>query len=214
VKKAIFIAIKLCFIVGLFVFLFRPETFGFPADKFDDLSISSLWDKLQELNLSTALFWFTFAAVIKLAGIFCGVFRWHFLLKAQKISLPFWYLTKCWFTGRAIGLVLPGTVGLDGYRLVESAAYTGEVIKCTTVIAVEKLTGIVALGLLVVLALILGTDVAQVNILKVAIIFIAILGVVFLLLLNPRIVQILVAVTPIPNQLRNKVYKMGEADSG
>ena len=48
--------------------------------------------------------------------------------------------------GRAVGLFLPGTVGLDGYRLVESAAYTGEVIKCTTVVAVEKLIGIVALG--------------------------------------------------------------------
>lgn len=212
-KKGIFIAIKVCFFAGLFLFLFRPETFGFAEDKFGDLSIAALWEELQTLKLSTALFWFTFAALIKIAGIFCGVFRWHFLLKAQGITLPFWYLTKCWFTGRAIGLVLPGTVGLDGYRLVESAAYTGEVIKCTTVIAVEKLTGIVALGLLVIIALVLGTDVAQVNMLKVAVILIAMLGVVFLLLLNPRIVQILVAVTPIPGKLRDKVDKMGEAVS-
>ena len=32
-KKIIFTAIKACFIVGLFLYLFRPETFGFPADK-------------------------------------------------------------------------------------------------------------------------------------------------------------------------------------
>lgn len=213
-KKVIFITIKLCFIVSLFLFLFRPEVFGYPEDKFGDLSLGKLWDILGDLNFMTALFWFSFAAVIKILGIFSGVLRWHFLLKGQGISLPFWYLTKCWFTGRAIGLVLPGTVGLDGYRLVESAAYTGEVIKCTTVIAVEKLIGIVALGLLVFLTLPLGARLFDFNIvllLPVLFILLCFISVAFLMLLNPRIVQVLIAVLPTPAFIRIKVNKLGTA---
>ena len=213
-KKFLFIAIKIGFIVGLFVYLFRPETFGQPEDTFKDISFAKLAEILQSLDFSTALFWFSFAAIVKLAGICCGVMRWNLLLKGQGISLPFWYLTKCWFTGRAIGLVLPGTVGLDGYRLVESSVYTGEVIKCTTVIAVEKLIGIVALGLLVFLTLPLGARLFDFNITLLAVILLILFSfilVAFLMLLNPRIVQVLVAVIPTPKVIRTKVNKLGIA---
>ncbi|MFP6582659.1 MAG: sulfatase-like hydrolase/transferase [Candidatus Hydrogenedentota bacterium] len=213
-KKVIFIAVKLVFITGLFTLLFRPETFGFAADKFQDISISKMREILADLNLGTALFWFSFAAIVKICGIFSGVLRWHFLLKGQGISLPFWYLTKCWFTGRAIGLLLPGTVGLDGYRLVESSVYTGEAIKCTTVIAVEKLIGIVALGLLVFLTLPLGARLFDFNLVALGIVLFILftfISVAFLMLLNPRIVQVLVAVVPVPDAIRAKVNKLGTA---
>jgi arylsulfatase len=213
-KKIIFTAIKACFIVGLFLYLFRPETFGFPADKFEDLSLQKLLDIFKDLNFSNALFWFSFAAIVKIAGIFSGVARWHFLLMGQGIKLPFWYLTKCWFTGRAVGLTLPGTVGLDGYRLVESSIYTGEVIKCTTVIVVEKLIGIVALGLLVFLTLPLGARLFDFNItmlIAVLAFLFCFISVAFLMLLNPRIVQVLVAVIPTPAAIRHKVNTLGVA---
>ena len=41
------------------------------------------------LSLGHALFWFSFAAIVKLLGIFAGVCRWHFLLMGQGIKLPF-----------------------------------------------------------------------------------------------------------------------------
>lgn len=213
-KKAILIITKLVFIVGLFVFLFRPETFGGAEDKFDDISFAKLEAILSDLNFRVALFWFGFAALVKIGGIFCGVLRWHFLLKGQGITLPFWYLTKCWFMGRAIGLFLPGTVGLDGYRLVESSVYTGEVIKCTTVIAVEKLIGIVALGLLVFLTLPLGARLFDFNLVALGIvlsILLTFISVSFLMLLNPRIVQVIVAAVPTPAGIRAKVNKLGTA---
>jgi arylsulfatase A-like enzyme/uncharacterized membrane protein YbhN (UPF0104 family) len=213
-KIIVSVLIKICVVSALFLVLFRPETFGFQEDKFEDLSFAKLFDILRDLNFGTAVFWFTFAAVVKLAGIFSGVARWHFLLLGQGIRLPFWYLTKCWFSGRAVGLLLPGTVGLDGYRLVESSAYTGEVIKCTTVIAVEKLIGIVALGLLVFLTLPLGARLFDFNIGMLAIvlsILFCFISVSFLMLLNPRIVQVLVAALPTPHFIRHKVNKLGVA---
>lgn len=213
-KKVIGFAIKLAFIVGVFSVLFFPEKFGISPEKFKGLSFDSLRDVVSQIDWGQAAFWIAFAVVVKLAGILCGVVRWHLLLRGQGIKLPFWYLTKCWFMGRAIGLFLPGTVGLDGYRLVETSAYTGEVIKCTTVVAIEKLIGFVALAILVFLTLPLGARLFTFNplmlagILAVLAVFIA---TAFLLLLNPRIVQVLVAVLPTPPRIRHQVNKLGVA---
>jgi arylsulfatase A-like enzyme/uncharacterized membrane protein YbhN (UPF0104 family) len=215
--KIVLIAIKVCFIGGIFVTLFNPELLrfvGVSADKFKGVTFSSLAEVFKNIDLGGAAFWLTFAAVVKMLGIFAGVMRWHLLLKGQGIRLPFWYLTKCWFMGRAIGLFLPGTVGLDGYRLVESAAYTGEAIKCTTVVAVEKLIGFVALALLVFLTLPLGMRLFDFNIpiLAVLLVFLAVfISTAFLLLLNPRILQVVVAAVPTPGFIRHKVNKLGAA---
>ena len=203
-KKILSTAIKIAFISGAFYYLFTRF----------DLSMADLFDTLGNLGFRHAAFWFSFAAIVKLAGIFCGVLRWHFLLKGQGVQLPFWYLTKCWFMGRAIGLFLPGTAGLDGYRLIESATYTGEAIKCTTVIVVEKLIGFVALGLLVFLTLPLGARLFDFNIVLLATvlgILFTFIATAFLLLLNPRIVQVIVAVVPVPDALRHKVNTLGAA---
>lgn len=213
-KKYAFFVLKLAFIVGIFVLLFRPEWFGIPPERYKGVTPLSIIEFIRQLDTTQVLLWLGFACTVKLAGIFCGIMRWKLLLRGQRLSMPLWYLAKCWFMGRAIGLFLPGTVGLDGYRLVESSVYTKEPIKCTTVIAVEKLIGFIALGLLVFLTLPLVVRLFEVNY--------AVLGVVlfglfvfiatsFLLLLNPRVIQILASVVPIPGALRHKVDKLGSA---
>ncbi|MDK1022415.1 MAG: lysylphosphatidylglycerol synthase domain-containing protein, partial [Candidatus Hydrogenedentes bacterium] len=223
-KKVIALLIKLVFIGGIFGFMFYPDVFmeffsrilpfEVSLKKFKGISMGELWQSIRGLDLAIAAKWLTFAAIVKIAGIFCGITRWHILLKGQGISLPFWYLTKCWFMGRAIGLFLPGTVGLDGYRLVESAAYTGEVIKCTTVVAVEKLIGFVALSVLVFLTLPLGARLFDFNMVVLAVvlaILFCFIATAFLLLLNPRIVQVLAAALPVPKAIRRQVNTLGAA---
>ncbi len=213
-QQVISFGLKLLFVAGLFVFLFRPETFGFPYDLFDDMTPGSLFAVLKDIEVGDAFFWLGFAATIKIAGIFAGIVRWRILLRAQGVHIPFWYLTKCWFWGRAIGLFLPGTLGLDAYRLVESARYTGEVIKCTTVIAVEKLTGFIALFTLVFLTIPLGARIFNFNPIMLLIvlgILAGFIGVTLLLLLQPRIIQILAAVLPLPGGVRDKINKIGAA---
>lgn len=213
-KKAILITIKAAFIVGIFLVLFGVVKIDFIHDRVPPIKLSDIREVLSELSSAQAFFWLTFAATIKLCGIFCGIFRWKLLLRAQGIRLPLWYLTKCWFMGRAIGLFLPGTVGLDGYRLVESSAYTGEVIKCTTVIAVEKLIGFVALAVLVFLTLPLGMTLFEFNLavlVPVLFILFCFIATAFLLLLNPRIVQVLVQAVPLPGAVRKKVNELGVA---
>lgn len=213
-KKALSFVLKLCFVVGLFVFLFRPQTFGFREDFFQGLTLTTLIQVVRDFDTGQALFWLSFAVLAKIGGIFAGVLRWRLLLKAQGLTIPFWYLTKCWFMGRAVGLLLPGTVGLDGYRLVESARYTGDVVKCTTVIVVEKIIGFIALFFLVFLTLPMGLRLFEFNLTILAVVLSILLGFIvmaFLLLMNPRLVQVLFSVVPMPAKIRYQVDRVGAA---
>lgn len=213
-KKVISFILKLCFVIALFVFLFRPQTFGFREDFFQGLTLNTLIQVVRDFDTGQAVFWLSFAALAKLGGIFAGIIRWRLLLGAQGLKIPFWYLIKCWFMGRAIGLFLPGTVGLDGYRLVESARYTGDVVKCTTVIVVEKIIGFVALFFLVFLTLPLGLRLFEFNLVMLAVLLSILLGFIafaFLLLMNPRIVQVLFSIVPLPARIRHQVDRVGAA---
>ncbi len=214
-KIAVFI-IKLCAVIALFVLIFRPETFGLDS-LFGDVAPLDVWQALREAGAAGPVmffFWMGCATAVKLLGISAGVIRWRLLLSGQGLHIPPLYLVYQWFMGRTIGLVLPGTLGLDGYRLVESSRYTREPVKCATVIAVEKLTGIIALSFLVFMTFPLGFKYLQFNVALLAIIMACLLGGVvgsLLLLLNPRVIQIMTAVVPVPPIARGLVNKLGQA---
>lgn len=213
-KKIVFFVLKLVFVGVLFHLIFNPGFYGFKEDLFQNITPGSLWEELRELSFASAAPWFAFAAVVKLLGIFAGVVRWRLLLKGQGIHIPFWYLTKCWFMGRAIGLLLPGTLGLDAYRFVESSRYTGEAIKCATVWGVEKLTGLIALFTLVFLTLPLGLGLFEFNYVVLGAVLVVLAGFItfcFLLLLNPRVAQVITHVVPAPAFVKNKIQKLGVA---
>ncbi|GMW01112.1 MAG: hypothetical protein AMXMBFR84_22490 [Candidatus Hydrogenedentota bacterium] len=213
VKAAVF-GLKLAVVVGLFVFIFRPETFGFRADLFKNITPWTIVETCKQLDPVNVLLWLGFASIAKLTGITCGILRWNLLLRGQGLKLPMLYLAKCWFWGRAIGLFLPGTVGLDGYRLVESSTFTREPIKCTSVIAVEKLTGFIALFGLVFLTVPLGLRVFNFNLAMLTLVLLclaAFVSVTLMLLMNPRVIQVLAAAFPVPARIRDKVNKLGFA---
>jgi arylsulfatase A-like enzyme/uncharacterized membrane protein YbhN (UPF0104 family) len=208
--------LKLGLVAATFYFIFDPGFFGFRDDLFNNLSVQQLADLAKELDWKHAAPWFAFAAIAKLLGIFAGIIRWRILLQGQGVHIPFWYLTKCWFWGRAIGLFLPGTLGLDGYRLVESSRYTGEVVKCTTVIAVEKLTGFIALFFLVFISLPFGMQIIGEYVKPVMLAVVLACLAVFILtsllvLMQPRIIQVAVSVLPLPGKIKHIVNRIGTA---
>ena len=213
-KKLISFGVKCAVTIGLFVLLFRPETYGLRYDLFGDITPMSLWKELRGVSLGNIVFWLGFATIVKLAGMLCGVLRWRLLLQGQGLSIPFWYMVQSWFVGRFIGIFLPGTLGLDGYRLYDSSMYTREVIKSTTVIAVEKLIGVISLTLLLFITFPLGFRLLKINVAVFSVmmlVFGAFVVVSFLLLLNPRVIQVLVAVIPTPEKVRSKFDKLGAA---
>ncbi len=119
---------------------FRAQGFQLvPAD------LSDVWTEIRSLTLSVFLPWFLAAMLVKLIGIFANVWRWQVLLRGQGIKMSFGYLTSTYFIGRYFGIVTPSTVGLDAWRLYETIRLTRRPIECTTVLAVERVIGLVAL---------------------------------------------------------------------
>jgi len=214
--KIIGFVFKLCIITVLFLVIFSPQTLGMKS-LFGNVSPGDVWRALR--NAGTAgpvmfVLWMGCATAVKLLGISAGIMRWRILLAGQGLRIPLHYLAYQWFMGRAIGLILPGTLGLDGYRLVESSRYTREPVKCAIVIAVEKLTGIIALSFLVFATFPLGFKYLQFNAPLLVLIMAVLLGIVvssLLLLLNPRVIQVLAAIMPVPGVARGLINKLGQA---
>ncbi|MGC8737133.1 MAG: sulfatase-like hydrolase/transferase [Candidatus Hydrogenedens sp.] len=213
-KRMISILLKASVTIGLFVLLFWPETFGLSEDTFGGVKPGALINEIRSLNLSHALPWVLFALLIRLAGIMSGVVRWKILLNGQNLYMPFTYMTQSWFIGRTIGIFLPSTIGLDGYRLYDSVRYTGDVIRCATVIFIEKIIGFISLTTLVFLTFPLGFRLLRFNTLFL-IIILMILGFAVLfflsLLLQPYIIQIILYAVPIPKKIKNILNRLGSS---
>jgi len=216
-KKFVSFAIKILALVAAFFFIFYPEKLGLDEGLFGGIKPIDVWEQLRaagQYSMPLLIFWLSMAVVVKLGGIFSGIIRWKLLLKGQNIYLPFWYMAYLWFMGRFVGLFLPGTLGLDGWRLVESARYTNEWVKCTTVIAIEKLIGFIALTLLLFVTFPLGFAILNINIVVFAGIMLFLFTFVatcFILLFNPKIIQVVVTVLPVPGKIRNVVNQIGVA---
>ncbi len=213
-KRVISTLLKAGVTVGLFVLLFWPETFGLPADTFGGVKPGALLNEIRSLNPSHAIPWLLFALFIRLGGIMCGVIRWKILLNGQNLYMPFGYMTQSWFIGRTIGIFLPSTLGLDGYRLYDSVRYTGNVVRCATVIFIEKIIGFISLTTLVFLTLPLGFRLLKFNILFLLIILMILgLAVLFFLslLLQPYIIQVILYSIPMPWKVKNILNKLGSS---
>ena len=213
-KRVLSSLIKVGVTAGLFTLLFWPEVFGLSPDIFGGVKPRDMLRELQGAGAANVALWLGFALAVKLFAVLCGVMRWRLLLYGQGLRMPLRYVFESFFVGRMFGIFMPGTIGLDGYRIYDSSRYTGEVIKCTTVIVVEKLTGFVALTGLVFLTFPLGMQVVNIK-LPFLLTVMGILGVFvvvfFLLLLNPRVIQVLLAVLPTPAIVRNPINKLAAA---
>jgi len=213
-RRIISILLKVGVTIGLFVLLFWPEIFGLPPDTFGGVKPGALINEIRSLHLSHALPWILFALFIRLAGIMSGVVRWKILLNGQNLYMPFAYMTQSWFIGRTIGIFLPSTIGLDGYRLYDSVRYTGDVIRCATVIFIEKIIGFISLTTLVFLTFPLGFRLLRFNTLFLLVILMVLgFAVLFFLslLLQPYIIQVILYAIPMPGKIKNILNRLGSS---
>lgn len=140
---------------GLLLLLFEPSLFGLPVS----LIPVSLGDLRAELgNFQSVSFWAWVGVALTLKAIAIGasITKWTLLLRAQVIQLPLGTLTAIFLMGRFFGTFLPGTIGLDGFRLYEVARRTGRLVESATAILFDKLAGFIALTLLVAMTLPIG----------------------------------------------------------
>src|SRR5262245_58002211 len=109
------------------------------------MTVEDLWTEIRTLDLSVFLPWLLFATFVKFLGIMANIVRWQVLLAGQNLRFGFGWLTASYFIGRFFGIVMPSTLGLDGWRLYDTIRVSRKPVECTTVLAIERITGLVGL---------------------------------------------------------------------
>jgi len=109
------------------------------------MTVADLWNEVRALDIATFVPWVLFATFIKFLGIMGNIVRWQVLLAGQGLHFGFGWLTTSYFVGRFFGIVMPSTLGLDGWRLYDTIRISRKPVECTTVLAIERVTGLVGL---------------------------------------------------------------------
>ena len=84
------------------------------------MTVADLWTEVEALDLAVFVPWLLFATFIKFLGIIANIVRWKVLLAGQGLEFGFGWLTASYFVGRFFGIVMPSTLGLDGWRLYDT----------------------------------------------------------------------------------------------
>ena len=171
------------------------------------MTFEDLWSEVKSLDLAVFVPWLLFATFIKFLGIIANIVRWQVLLRGQGLDFGFGWLTASYFVGRFFGIVMPSTLGLDGWRLYDTIRLSRKPVECTTALAVERVIGLV--GLLATILLFMpfadlsGRDLADiVQAMAVPLAAAMIFG--LLLLLRPELFSPLIRLIPIA-KVRNFV---------
>jgi hypothetical protein len=109
------------------------------------MTVEDLWAEVRGLDLRVFVPWTLFATFVKFLGIVANIVRWQVLLDGQGLHFGFGWLTASYFIGRFFGIVMPSTLGLDGWRLYDTIRVSRKPVECTTVIAIERVIGLVGL---------------------------------------------------------------------
>jgi hypothetical protein len=109
------------------------------------MTVADLWAEVKSLELAVFVPWLLFATFVKFLGIMANIYRWQVLLAGQEMHFGFGWLTASYFVGRFFGIVMPSTLGLDGWRLYDTIRISRKPVECATVLAIERVTGLVGL---------------------------------------------------------------------
>ncbi|MBM3675687.1 MAG: flippase-like domain-containing protein [Actinobacteria bacterium] len=101
----------------------------------------------RDRHLDTILY-FAAAVLTATIGIVLSAWRWQRVLEAFGAHVPLAQLTNHYFAGQFLGNVLPSTIGGDVLRVSRSAKTIDSTETAFAAVALERLTGFLALPLL------------------------------------------------------------------
>jgi glycosyltransferase 2 family protein len=113
-------------------------------------------------GLSTLVF-LAGGVVMAGAGIVLSAWRWQRVLAVFDVHVPLRTLASHYFAGQFVGNVLPSTIGGDILRVSRGTATTGSGRVSFASVALERLTGFVALPLLCVVGFLLRPSLLDVK---------------------------------------------------
>ena len=105
------------------------------------MTVEDLWTEVKALDLAVFIPWLLFATFIKFLGILANIVRWKVLLAGQGMHFGFGWLTASYFVGRFFGIVMPSTLGLDGWRLYDTIRISRKPVSARPCSAIERITG-------------------------------------------------------------------------
>lgn len=101
----------------------------------------------RQRHLSTVA-WLAAAIVTALVGIVLSAWRWQRVLAVFDVPVRLGILLSHYLAGQFVGNVLPSTIGGDVLRVTRGAKSTGSSSTAFASVALERLTGFVALPLI------------------------------------------------------------------
>jgi uncharacterized protein (TIRG00374 family) len=107
-----------------------------------------IWKTMSSANLPLLFAAFS----LHLVGYGLSSWRWQILLRAQQVHVPLLTLAMSYLVGIFFNAFLPSTVGGDVVRASDTSKIAGSFTKAVLTVFVERLTGLIALLCLAVLA--------------------------------------------------------------
>jgi len=100
---------------------------------------------LLERLASANLVWLGLALALYFIALLLGVLKWHLLVRAQHLAIPFWRLASFSFAGLFLGNVLPTNIGGDLVRAAMLAkASRGTTEAAAVTVVVDRMLGFAA----------------------------------------------------------------------
>ncbi|GAK52269.1 integral membrane protein [Candidatus Moduliflexus flocculans] len=111
--------------------------------------LHSVWDAFK----TASPFWLGAAFSLHIIGFLLSAYRWQMLLAVRGAHYSVGYLLQSLMIGIFFNSFLPSTVGGDVFRAYDTSERAGSTTEAMTVVVVERLTGMFALGLFALFAL-------------------------------------------------------------
>ncbi len=117
------------------------------------------WNKAFLILKVSDKFYIAFGAVLWFLGLFFASFRWHLILKDNKVSFSIFKAYKGYFRGMFYNIFLPGVVGGDVIRIGICVFQTDcKLGTATASVLFERLTGVFSLLIFLFLSYIIFSE--------------------------------------------------------
>jgi glycosyltransferase 2 family protein len=110
---------------------------------FSRINAGRLWASARRASLP----WLLVAIVVNFISVLVSAWRWHVLLRAQDVRIPFRTLLGSILVGLFFNNFLPSNIGGDVIRIRDTARLARSKTMATTVILVDRVMGLMALVL-------------------------------------------------------------------
>ena len=164
------------------------------------------WQALLNTVRGANLLYVFLSLVVGVGLILLSAWKWRILLQSKGIHVSLFRLFSFSYIGRFFNLFLPTSVGGDIVRVWDLGQHTGQKTEALASVFVERLTGLITLVVVSLLALVAGASRTQPPVVIASLIFVAVLVMIILwLVLDGRILAILKKLAATKYHFANKL---------